>query len=356
MLFNLRKKIKIHFALIVVLVFALANCIQDKDVPDIGKTAISLRLADGSPLSSPNADDYNPVALPLPSGKIALVFGSNRGGQHELWITQTVNPYDGLGEFPPFDAPKVIKPNTGSNIAFSERIPFAAYMDFLNNAVVIFYTNKAASDAIYKLTIPESSISSGTATKEDTNETGLIVGSALNDMQNPVQLSLFIVKTNKLYTLPISSGGSPSEIFLQAPISSTSWITGMPDSFGLNQAGLISVQDGPPEAPTVLFTIDNGIMIGPVDGLNIPLGDQGLGISYHSIVMSPFGSSFLFSAGPDYNGNQDMYVVTSHDVFELWNMGFREPGGIFGGPGITGFGITPSDIPGLQAWFAADML
>lgn len=337
------------------LMFTVVRCSDDNSVKDIGDAALALLLTDGSPVSLPTADDYNPTLLSLADNRLVLIFGSDRStGTHNLWLAVSAGTFDGTGLLPPFNTPSMIKKTDGTALNLSKRINFVAAADNSQGKLHVVFTDNGQSDKIFSIEITTGSLTAPTATSEiDTKLSGPIIGGQVLTSGYKV----FFMNQNQLeYFDPSTADGSTApattQVQNQAPLGEGVWISMMqeplqdPDSFFItpwDQGG-----------GGILLGYSQGFIQGDVAGLNIALGEAGLAMSYHSnLTVASGGTLFLFSAGGfDLSSQQDMYVVTSHDALELWFMTFENP--FLEAFASVGFGTFPGDIPGLEAWYAAD--
>lgn len=98
-----------HIA-ITITVLALAACKGNETAAKL-KGAASFQLADGSPISLPATDEYNPNLVKMPDGFLMLVFGSDRNcggctpGAHNIFIARSLSTYTDNAVLPRFSTP-----------------------------------------------------------------------------------------------------------------------------------------------------------------------------------------------------------------------------------------------------------
>ena len=118
-----------RLALAAFLAFATVACVNESD-PAAPVHAVSLKLANGSPVSEAAYDDYNPIILQLSNGTLALIYASNRTcavscTNHNVFIASSVGVYGNDGKLPAFNTPQVVTANA-SPLNFSTRLRLAA--------------------------------------------------------------------------------------------------------------------------------------------------------------------------------------------------------------------------------------
>ncbi|MFZ5628076.1 MAG: hypothetical protein ACOY5B_03035 [Spirochaetota bacterium] len=150
------------------LIFAVAGLlllVACKSNPASIKLAGSaaLRLADGSPISLANTNEYNPYFVRMPDGFLMLVFGSDRscggctGGTHNIFIARSVAVYNDDGKLPAFNTPTVFTVagtplNAAGTVSFVATKNSVQLRIYLVNAGLIRYADLVATVAPYNTT------------------------------------------------------------------------------------------------------------------------------------------------------------------------------------------------------------
>jgi len=300
-----------------------ANCSKpvagEKELLGKIKGKASLRLADGSTISQPGTDEYNPFLVKLSDGYLALVYGSNQGGVHNLYVTKSLTAFD--GEFIPFfNSPLTIQPS-GSPMNLGSKISFAAKAS--GTSVVVYISNG-------------SNISSGTF-----DPTAPTSGS-LTNMSSPAAAASHTIvgisgDGSKLLTTDLSGIGY---VFAPGDTTATAFGYGLDNATSATQVR----QENSGYEDAILgvyfsstYAAAGAQYFGPVIDLDTSLAFSGLSITSISTFSadSPANDIVLFSAFDFFEGfTEDLYVITSHTSKDLWD-----------GAGFPGFDFFPSNPP-----------
>lgn len=296
-----------------------ANCSKpvagEKELLGKIKGKASLRLADGSTISQPGVDEYSPYLVKLSDGYLALAYGSNQGGLHNLYITKSLTAFD--GEFIPFfNTPQKIT----AGIDSGSKISFAAKASGTN--VVVYVNYSGISSATVDPTNPGSTSLTGIA--NNTATAGHTIIGISGD-------------GSKIYSTDGSGIGHSFE-----PGGST--VT--PFGYGLDNATSATQvrQENSGYEDAILgvyfsstYAAAGAQYFGPVIDLDTSLAFSGLSITSISTFSadSPANDIVLFSAFDFFEGfTEDLYVITSHTSKDLWD-----------GAGFPGFDFFPSNPP-----------
>ncbi|AFM13284.1 hypothetical protein Turpa_2644 [Turneriella parva DSM 21527] len=302
-----------------------ANCSKpvpgEKEMLGKIKGKASLRLADGSTISQPGTDEYSPYLVKLSDGYLALVFGSNQGGLHDLYVAKSTTAFD--GEFLPFfNTPQKIT----SGIGAGSKISFAAKASGTNVVVYVNYTG--ISSATVDPTNPGSSslspITNNTATVGHT-----IIGISGDG--------------NKLFSTDGSGighsfdpGGANVTPFGYGMDNATSATQVRQENSGYEDA-IIGVFYGS------TFAAAGQQYFGPIFDLDTSLAFSGLSITSMSTFNADSAANdlVLFSAFDFFDGfTEDLYVITSHTSKDLWDSA-----------GFLGLDFSAALAPPPDHWF-----
>lgn len=280
---------------------------------DLSKTRSSFMLADGSSLSTDEFDEYDPVLLTRDDGYLVLLFASNRDcggctpGYQNLFVSVSTDAYYDDLELPTFNNPVVVLPD-GSNAAETvNRFEFAAEASGPN--VMVIYRN-GASLSMFQLTTAGQSSGAGsglTPVGNSTRSTDSFLG--------------FGPEPGTMLTRD-GSGTTRYSMVTQAhngrAVTNAAYAT----------AGNISrINPLYTEFLGATFSVDSGyLMIGTLYedfGYHLEFQDaiDEEGLSLTAVHVFDAGASaddlLLFSA---HDGiSEDLYVVNSHTVGELWD-------------------------------------
>lgn len=300
------------------MVLLAANCSKpvpgEKEMLGKIKGKASLRLADGSTISQPGTDEYSPYLVKLSDGYLALVFGSNQGGLHDLYVAKSTTVFD--GEFLPFfNTPQKIT----SGIGAGSKISFAAKASGTN---VVIYVNY-------------SGISS--ATVDPTNPGSASLSAISNGFTSGHTIIGISGDGNNLYS---TDGSGIGHTFEPGGSSVT------PFGYGMNYATSATQvrQENSGYDNAILgvyysstYSAAGEQYFGPIIGLDTSLAFSGLMISSLSTFSAddPANDIVLFSAFDYFEGfTEDLYVITSHTSKDLWDES-----------GFPGFDFFPTNPP-----------
>ncbi len=304
------------WVLAVILGLLVANCAKpvpgEKEMLGKIKGKASLRLADGSTISQPGTDEYSPYLVKLSDGYLALVFGSNQGGMHDLYVTKSTTAFDGE-LLPFFNTPQKIT----SGIGAGSRISFAAKASGTN---VVVYVNYAG-------------ISS--ATIDPTNPGSASLSAITNTAPSGHTIIGISGDGSKIYSTDGSGIGHSFE-------ASGSTVT--PFGYGMDNATSATQvrQENSGYDDAILgvyysstYAAAGEQYFGPIIDLDTSLAFSGLSITGISTYNADSAANdlVLFSAFDFFDGfTEDLYVITSHTSKDLWDAaGF--PGLDFSGGG-----------------------
>lgn len=311
----------IQLSAIVLLASAVSQCAKRPTAVDSRvKAKLSLRLAGGAPISSPNTDEYNPHLLRDASNYLWLIFGSDRAcggaatctpGNHHIYITKSLTPYDGIS-LPFFNSPVPLRIGSPGWPGTANQVRFAATINS-NNITVCAKTNTTLQCAS---NVPE-----------DGSVTPANIANATHLNSTPIgveaagQKLIVLDGSNNAFEIGTASGATA----LPGLNNASSAVGVREANSGFSDAYFVVGQFG-----TTAGTKD--AMVGPLVTLEVALASSGLQLT---TINSFFNSSaegdlVLFSANDGLS--DDMYVVTSHTVEQLWNTtGFFGPD-VGGGP------------------------
>jgi|GEM_PF-6409917 len=289
--------------------FAL-NCAPkptEKEMDGKVKGKASLRLSDGSTISQDGSDEYNPYIVRLSDGYLVLVFGSNRSGLHNIYMTKSIEPFNGF-EIPFFNAPVMVT-DASNPIDDSDQISFAA---MANGTGVDLYVNlHSLSYFIRKgnITDPNSpDIGSGLVAITNSGQQDHTIIGASDDGTNLITTDFsgvaYVINPNQ------ANAGSAYGFGLDYATSATQV---RQDNSGYQDA-VMAVSYGSTMATTGDFPF------GPIFDFDLSLLDAGLFITHINTLYgaSAFEDVVIFSANDGIS--DDLYVVTSHTSGMLWQI------------------------------------
>jgi len=289
-----------------------ANCapaLQDK--VDLKKARTGFALANGDPISSDVYDDYSPQLVRKPDGKLILIFGSNRtcagctGGQNYMFLSESLTTYTG-DDLPRFAPPIPIK--LGSPHPISARSSIKA--TWRENSLQIFARTAAGNITGYQINSGNLGTATTNTPEAGTNTTRLtntFLDVNLKTIYQLTQQSGIAYVSSFLFPDP---GVEVENYILDAATSAVE----VPQHESGTADSLYIVNDGRLYFGT--FDLD----LGEDEFVNAALEDSSLYLTKIGI-MPYFGSipgTLVFSAGASNAAQQDLYVITSHDVFTLW--------------------------------------
>lgn len=269
------------------------------------KGKASLRLSDGSTISQDSSDEYNPYIVRLSDGYLVLVFGSNRSGLHNIYMTKSIEPFNGFEI--PFFAPPVMVTNATSAIDDADKISFAAVAS--GTSVELYVNLHTASYFIRKgaVTNPNSpDISPALASITNTGQQDHTIIGVSDDGTNLITTDLsgiaYAINPNQ------TTAGGTYGFGLDYATSATQVRF---DNTGYNDS-MMGTYYGSTVATTGSFPF------GPIIDFDFSLLEAGLFITH---INTLYGASaaedvVIFSANDGIS--DDMYVVTSHTSGMLW--------------------------------------
>ncbi|AFM11339.1 Kelch repeat-containing protein [Turneriella parva] len=279
---------------------------------DIDKARIGLRLADGSTISTDEYDEYNPVLIQRPDSKLALIFASDRdcascsAGMHNLFIAVSATAYNNDLQMPVFESPVVVRPNGSAPLNSAQRIRYSA---------LPFSTDIAFA---YE-------IGAGTYSFELTPATQLTgIGSGLGGIGNSTRSADTFLGFGPEIPSMISRDGTMTVRYSKVDSAHNG---GTLNNFLLNFAENVSRV---PSSVTgyntsMIFADPSGIWFSTLDfpvapslSVNISLLSEGLFLSNANVsVTNAATNDFLLFSADDFISD-DLYVVTSHSIGDLW--------------------------------------
>lgn len=279
---------------------------------DIDKARIGLRLADGSTISTDEYDEYNPVLIQRPDSKLALIFASDRdcascsAGMHNLFIAVSATAYNNDLQMPVFESPVVVRPNGSAPLNSAQRIRYSA---------LPFSTDIAFA---YE-------IGAGTYSFELTPATQLTgIGSGLGGIGNSTRSADTFLGFGPEIPSMISRDGTMTVRYSKVDSAHNG---GTLNNFLLNFAENVSRV---PSSVTgyntsMIFADPTGIWFSTLDfpvapslSVNVSLLSEGLFLSNANVsVTNAAMNDFLLFSADDFISD-DLYVVTSHSIGDLW--------------------------------------
>lgn len=347
------------------------NCSRPSaDNEMIKKARASLRLADGSAISLPGSDDYAPTLLMKDDGHLVLIFGSNRAytgqtssNKHNLFITESISPYVPFAPVPYFHPVQVLKSGSQA-LDQTGRIHFVARYSSSQQKVMLAYTDN--SNFQIKLTsITSANVASGTLDAVSNfqgpgvgvNRVGTVLGAYVEGFDT-AYIAYRASDNSVILASPEATLPTTDAYLTNTQITADSSLAILPDWIaGPNSYFYTSWNSTGTEGGEVLAA-QGDLPTGAPGALNDALAEAGIRVGeirpFYSLS-SPF-SGMTFSAGESLNGNHDMYVITSHDLFMLWSMTFEDPlflpGNIFEDiPPQISFAYTRLDNTAIDVFF-----
>lgn len=332
----MRKTVCIGFVTAGLTVLSL-NCAPkptEKELSGKIKGKMSLRLADGSPISTDEADEYNPYIVKLSDDYLVVVFGSNRtcGGScsgHNIFMAKSISPYSGL-TLPFFNTPVAVKDGV-TPLNLTNAVNFAAVANTTN---VVLYVNDNLGD-IQKGTI--SNPGNPTAGFTAINNTAILsykvigITSAGSDLVvtdsggTSYTANPNVTESPTAYGFALDSALSATQVRLDN--------TGYDDSYMAVTGfeGFFTT----PIATTKAFPF------GPIINFDLALLSSGLSITHINTLYGDTAENdiILFSARDEVSN--DLYVVTSHTSKALWDE-------------VASFGGDTMGPPPPDHWFGFD--
>ena len=295
--------LKAVLASVAIVALTVGNCSKpvggEKELLGKIKGKASLRLADGSTISQPGTDEYSPFLVKLSDGYLALVFGSNQGGLHNLYVAKSTTAFD--GEFLPFfSAPQKIT----SGIDAASKISFAAKASGTN--VVVYVNYAGISSATVDPATPGSASLSAITNTAPSGHTIIGISADGNN--------LFSTDGSGIGH-SFTPGGSTVDAFGAGMNDATSATQVRQENSGYDNAILgVSYNS--------TFAAAGEQDFGPIIDLDLSLASSGLSITAMSTFSADSAANdlVLFSAFDFFDGfTEDLYVITSHTSQDLWD-------------------------------------
>jgi hypothetical protein len=319
------KKLVLRLGVLLALSGIASQCMRgpSEDTSRI-KSVKSLRLADGSTISRPETDEYNPHLMRMSDNHLVLVFGSNRAcglcSGHNIFVTRSLTPYNGA-ELPFFATPIALT-ESGSPLNQPFAIDFAVAKE---NADVSVALNTFPSNSVYVggIDVMTGEINSYSPLPNMLYQYATVVGAKSTGDR------IYVLDSGTSQAYEISPGESQSGTWLGP------FFTGAPSIAQVRQEnsgfsrGLLGTFGG---FSVLAATPDQ--FVGPLSDLELALLSEGILITTINQFYdtSAAGDLTLFT-GYD-GGSDDMYVITSHTSRALW-----ETAGFFGSDELPGGGM-----------------
>ncbi|MBX3721962.1 MAG: DUF1554 domain-containing protein [Turneriella sp.] len=310
---------KFQVALVGCALFSLLIACAPKpsdEIVDLSKARARLSLVDGSPISSDDYDDVNPILIRGPNEQLILVFESDRPcdegcSGYNIFVTESVEAFDPTD---PFYIP-----------AFYEPVPLTAFGSPLNppNSGRYFFQATLQQGAIVFLIDVGGGI--GIATLPPSFSSGVLSGYpslVANTNFSGDTLIHADFRTSRMITMdsagdlyisryndPTDTGVSVFNDDLKATSGASKVVPGIS---GFTDA--------------LLYESGGYLAYGQYDtagdemsAFNDALDREELELSYVSTMQQYlfFADLLVFSAG-EYGDQHDLYVVTSHTLDQLW--------------------------------------
>jgi N-acetylneuraminic acid mutarotase len=279
---------------------------------DIDKARVGLRLADGSTISTDEYDEYNPVLIQRPDSKLALIFASDRdcascsAGMHNLFIAVSATAYNNDLQMPVFESPVVVRPNGSAPLNSAQRIRYSA---------LPFSTDIAFA---YE-------IGAGTYSFELTPATQLTgIGSGHGGIGNSTRSADTFLGFGPEIPSMISRDGSMTVRYSKVDSAHNGGtLNNFLLSFAENVSRVPSSVTG--YNTSMIFADPSGIWFSSLDfpvapalSVNVSLLAEGLFLSNANVsVTNAASNDFLLFSADDFISD-DLYVVTSHSIGDLW--------------------------------------
>lgn len=296
-----------------------------------GKT--SLRLADGSPISTDAADEYNPYIVKLSDDYLVLIFGSNRVcgtcSGHNIFIAKSVSPYSGL-TLPFFNTPVALT-DGGSPLNLPDTINFAAVA---STTSVVLYVNDNAGD-IQKGTV--SNPNTPTASFTTIGNTAILSNKVIGISSSGGDLVTTDSGGTSYTANPnITESPTPYGFGLDSALSATQVRL---DNTGYDDSYMAVASSFGPFATPIATT--KAFPFGPIINFDLALLSSGLSITHINTLYGDTAENdiILFSARDEVSA--DLYVVTSHTSKALWEE-------------VASFGGDTMGPPPPDHWFGFD--
>ncbi|MBL8032494.1 MAG: LamG domain-containing protein [Leptospiraceae bacterium] len=300
---------------------------------------VSLRLADGSPISQSATTEYNPYIVKMPDGYLVLVFGSDRScagcsaGTHNVFIARSVAAYNNDQKLPAFNSPAVLT-LAATPLNYAGAITFAATQNganlriYLNNAQgVIQYADFLATAGTFNTASFTSIVNSVwrrlTIVGIDDVGTGLYGRSSNGQVYwlNPAILNI------ALTSMPNTGLSAVARV---APAQ-----TGIQDSYITLQNGTVSTSSYSSASATVT-KLQTTLSTAKVAAKSLSIAHTG----------NAAGDFIVVSAADTGQTAQDLYVVEGVTPVQIWSDLSSKP--------ASGISALPSAVTGVYAWYELD--
>lgn len=311
---------KFQVALVGCALFSLLIACAPKpsdEIVDLSKARARLSLVDGSPISSDEYDDVNPILIRGPNEQLILVFESDRPcdegcSGYNLFVAESVEAFDPLDPFyiPAFTDPQPLTfSSTPLNPPVSGRFNFQAALQ--QNNVVLLLDIDSFGIGITSLPAP---YSSGVLSAPPSP--------VMNTMHGTDRLVYADFRTSRmitrdtlgdLYISRYNDMTDPGVPVYNDELAITAGATGVvPGISGFTDA-LLYEYDGYLAYGTHDFVGDY------MSAVNDALDREEMELSYVSSMKQYlyFADLMVFSGG-FYGDQHDLYVVTSHTLDQLW--------------------------------------
>lgn len=270
------------------------------------KGRLSLRLANGTPISQPESDEYNPQLLLDGENHVFLVFGSNRFcasscSGHNLFITRSLTPLSGE-TLPFFGSPVVLATNGEAWLNQTERIRFAATIE---SGLVNVYANVGSEQMMYTSEVDAFGVVTPQLIPNEPHAASQIIGVAAPGDR-------LIVRSENISVYEIAPKGEGQGEQLSALDAALS-VTGVrQENSGLQYGYFVAWPGG-------AFAAAKEWPIGPLLPFDISLAESRLSlVSINSFFAASAAADLVLFTAND-GESDDLYVVTSHTARQLWN-------------------------------------
>jgi hypothetical protein len=308
----------IYLPLLLVAQLWLVACAQTP-IDDSLYVRASLKLADGSLISTVAADDYSPIIVRLSNGYLALVFGSTRAcsvscTNHNIFIASSIAPYQNDGVLPAFNEPQPVTANASP----------------LNTVAAYRLAVSASGNNITVYAQTPGGLISTTGSVNPVSAAPINVGAMLNSITeyncyNHRMLGLdaagLMIATNLAGTLVFRfnqnmiGGGSCGSIANPAMAESLHLSVMRQASTGISDAYLGSEIGGGFRAHSATSSSK------PMADLRLGLASKGLFATAISVFQAATaaGDLLTFSAAPGIGQKSDLYVMKYPTPQVLWS-------------------------------------
>ena len=302
----------------------MAACQQTVE-PDLPQTMTRFSFANGNAISDARYDDYNPIIVQLPSGKLVLVFASDRlcsylCFNHNVYFTTSSAPYNNDLRVPAFQALNIVYDgNTnGTNLTGPIRIG----VGISGNQINIYFRGAGVSDLIYQTGFfdPTAGVDIGMPAVASwtigASGTGCTASNILGTDASGNMISVAGTNAISRYN-PASYAGNCNTInmFTNTSLSSALRLSvvrsasiGISEGFLVTEAGgILSAQTATSKGPQIKSFTDG-------------LAAQGLTLTSASVLNAnqSSGDLLVFSASAGAGKPSDLYILANKTPAELW--------------------------------------